>query len=237
MGALHSCLTVHLITSSIRLFFNYGYPNSNFTLRNVQIGANGFHQIGNQNRRNLEEMKRQINQQNRQQYSRAFAQSQFGFSLLEIVVTVLIVGIGILGVISMQANALRESQTNTFRNQASILAQDIIGRMRANEEAVGDTTASVYVSDGSAIASAPACGTAAAICSPAQLATFDINRWQQNIIAANLPSGLGVITRNGTTTTYVISILWDEERDGTSGRGCNPADNADMACFRVTAVF
>lgn len=152
-------------------------------------------------------------------------------------VTVLIVGIGILGVISMQANALRETQTNSFRNQASILAQDIIGRMRANEDAVSDTDASVYVSDGSAIGVEPPCETAAADCSPAELSAFDLSRWQRSITAANLPSGLGIITRDGTTTTYVISILWDEERDGANGQGCDPADDADMACFRVTAVF
>ncbi len=160
---------------------------------------------------------------------------QGGFSLLEIVITVLIVGIGILGVMSMQANSVRESQNNYFRSQASILAQDIIGRMRANQTAVADP-ASVYVTDGTTI-TAPNCVAASSECDASTLATFDVAMWQQNITASDLPGGLGIISREGTTTTYVISVLWDEERTGVTGQGCDPGNAADMTCFRITAVL
>ena len=164
--------------------------------------------------------------------------TQFGFSLIEIVVTVLIVGIGMLGVMAMQANTVRESQNNYFRSQASILAQDIVGRMRANQEAVAETAASVYVTDGTDVEMPdPGCSSAASDCDSATLATFDLAMWQRNIDASNLPSAIGVISRDGTTTTYVISLLWDEERSGVTGRGCDPSDSNDMACFRITAVL
>src|SRR3546814_3969485 len=58
-----------------------------------------------------------------------------GFGLIEVLVSMLILGVGILGMIGLQLNALQFNQTAAFRSHATFLAYDIADRMRANAPA------------------------------------------------------------------------------------------------------
>ncbi len=59
-------------------------------------------------------------------------QNQQGFSLIEVMVTMLIVSIGLLGIAGIIMTSLKNSQSSYGRSQATLLANDIIDRMRAN---------------------------------------------------------------------------------------------------------
>ena len=61
-----------------------------------------------------------------------------GFTLIEVMISVLILAIGLLGVASMQTRSLQMNQSAQFASQASILAYDIADRMRANRAAALD---------------------------------------------------------------------------------------------------
>lgn len=55
-----------------------------------------------------------------------------GVTLIEILVTVVIVSVGLLGVAALQAVSYRDNYSAYLRGQASALADDILDRMRAN---------------------------------------------------------------------------------------------------------
>lgn len=163
-----------------------------------------------------------------------------GFTLIEILVSVLVLALGLLGLAALQANGLKNTQLAYNRSQAIHLAQDIADRIRANSEAVGtyadvnnnnqrDTTEATKPK-GQIVA---ACLTAVG-CSKEQLAQTDIRQWHNGIGDA-LPMGCGSVLRgtgtagggdidNGcggkvpeslaTTTQITISINWDENNDG-----------------------
>jgi type IV pilus assembly protein PilV len=59
---------------------------------------------------------------------------QQGMSLLEVLVAVLIMGIGLLGIAAMQATALRNSQSALERSQAVVQTYAILDAMRANRD-------------------------------------------------------------------------------------------------------
>ena len=59
-------------------------------------------------------------------------QSQQGVSLIEVLVSVLILGIGLLGIAAMQAAALRNNESALGRSQAVIQSYAILDAMRAN---------------------------------------------------------------------------------------------------------
>ena len=61
-------------------------------------------------------------------------QGQRGTSLLEVMISVLIMAVGLLGIAAMQATALRNSQGSTERSQAVIQNYAIIDAMRANRD-------------------------------------------------------------------------------------------------------
>lgn len=54
---------------------------------------------------------------------------QSGFMLLEVLVSILIFSIGVLSIVGLQANAIKQSSSAKFRTDASLLANDLIGRM------------------------------------------------------------------------------------------------------------
>lgn len=136
-----------------------------------------------------------------------------GFSLMEILVTVIVLSIGLLGLAGLQMTGMRNNHSAYLRSQATILANDVLDRMRANR-----TTALIGSYD-TAIgtpATAPAAncdGQTTDNCTEAEMATLDIDQWKQNL-ANLLPSGDGSIARTavGTQTLVTITIQWDDTR-------------------------
>jgi type IV pilus assembly protein PilV len=57
---------------------------------------------------------------------------QSGFSLLEVLIAVLVLGIGLLGFAALQISSISTGEEGYFRSQALIIAQDLADRMRAN---------------------------------------------------------------------------------------------------------
>ena len=55
-----------------------------------------------------------------------------GVSLIEVLISVLVMGVGLLGIAAMQATALRNSQSSLERSQAVVQSYTILDAMRAN---------------------------------------------------------------------------------------------------------
>ena len=147
-------------------------------------------------------------------------QTQGGFTLIEVLVSALILALGLVGVAGLQALALKNNQSAYLRSQASALAYDLADRMRTNVAGAGS-----YV-PGSATVHAT-CSTTSG-CSVQQAAQNDIAEWNA-ALAVNLPMGTGFVcidsTPNdgtgtgdpqcdGTGTRHTVKIWWDDDRDG-----------------------
>lgn len=65
-----------------------------------------------------------------------------GFSLLEVLVSTVVVAVGVLGFLALQVSAINSNQNGYFRGQATVVADDIIARLRANRTYVGTLAAS-----------------------------------------------------------------------------------------------
>src|SRR6185312_14583430 len=65
-----------------------------------------------------------------------------GYLMIEVLITVFILAIGLLGVVGLQARA-EQAETDSYeRTQALILLQDMADRISANRTVAFDTTAS-----------------------------------------------------------------------------------------------
>jgi type IV pilus assembly protein PilV len=60
---------------------------------------------------------------------------QHGFSLIEVLISVLILAVGLLGAAAIQLNALKFTDSSTLLSQASFIAYDMMDRIRANPNA------------------------------------------------------------------------------------------------------
>lgn len=132
--------------------------------------------------------------------------TQRGFTLIEVLVTVIILAIGLLGLAGLQLSGMRYTHSAYQRSQATILCNDVIDRMRVNRLVAA--TGAYNIAIGAAPANVSCIGTGAN-CDPDNLAKADLSEWKQSL-AAILPLGDGAIAQNGAS--FTITIQWDDSR-------------------------
>lgn len=136
---------------------------------------------------------------------------QSGLSMVEVLVTLLIVSVGLLGLAGMQLKALQYNHQAHLRTQATILASDMLDRMRANLPGTIDDKYS-FIDTRTETRTAKNCATESCAV-PEEMAIYDIRQWMSNI-DNELPSGIGTILYiNGMAT---IQLMWDEDKKGIS---------------------
>lgn len=160
-------------------------------------------------------------------HPRKYSSTQRGFSLIEVLVSLVVTSIGLLGLAGLQASGLRNNTTAYIRTIATQQAYDITDRMRANRAGID---AGDYDSITAAVGD-PGCGAEGSACTPAQMAAYDAYIWN-SANAALLPNGQGIVTRNGDL--FTVTLMWDEARSGATGTGCDPANAADLLCLSFT---
>jgi type IV pilus assembly protein PilV len=135
-----------------------------------------------------------------------------GFTLIEVLISMLILAVGLLGLAGLQATGLRNNLSAYHRSQATQLAYDIADRMRANVADAQNLATSVYIAmDPEDAATQAACTAIAGACSPTLMAQHDLFEWNSNITSI-LPSGEGSIAVAGSL--FTITVNWDDNRDG-----------------------
>jgi len=155
-----------------------------------------------------------------------------GFTLVEVLISVLVLGMGMLGIINLQSRALMDNQDAYLRSQAIFLAYNMSDRIRANadEWRVGVTDLSNYpvsfvpayrfcstydpnVSSLVAVANPPA---TPANCTDTQVAAYDAYRWTADVVDM-LPNGTVMLARVDDPNTATVSatevirltVSWD----------------------------
>lgn len=129
--------------------------------------------------------------------------AQRGFSLIEVLVSILVLGVGVIGAAGMQLNAVRTAQQSAFQTAALALASDIADKMRANDQLMKqDDKANPFVGIDYSTNTEPAaprmgCYGAHAGCNAQQIASFDIYEWMRRMKTV-LPIARAVICRDAT---------------------------------------
>lgn len=136
-------------------------------------------------------------------------QSQ-GFSLVEVLVSLLVLSIGLLGLAALQTTSLQYNTGSYLRTQATFLAYDIIDRMRANSAAIVDANGTGYDQPTStAVTYTVNCGVSS--CTSAELANYDVRKWYDRAVAALPNAAVTPPTIDiGPTKLVTITIRWME---------------------------
>ena len=123
------------------------------------------------------------------------ANHQRGIGLIEVLIAMLVVVIGVLGISRMQIAMLRNNQSSLLRSQASLLAYDMIDRLRADREAALDGSYTHILGN-----PAPSTSTVPA---------GEVSAWLAAVNTA-LPAGAGAIAVDGSDVE--ITVRWDDTR-------------------------
>lgn len=164
--------------------------------------------------------------------------AQRGFTLLEVLIALVVLSIGLLGMAALQARALRYNHDSLVRSDATMLANDIMDRMRARAYNLTGADA-VNALNAYTAAAAGACATANVT------AAVDKKCWI-DAIQQRLPGGAalatGTITQiaggatasDPTDDVYQIAISWlnrGATRDD-QGNNCNPCLTTQVFSFQ-----
>ena len=154
-----------------------------------------------------------------------------GITLVEVMVTVAIVSVTLLGMAGLQVVALRSTNDSIYRTQAALLADDIAERMRGNPAAVRQGAFAAVDSRTFDCATPPAVSCTASQelpepdtsrCTVEDLAAQDLSEWlcgdlhstatARGGVRALLPEATARITCDTTPcvadTTHTIALEW-----------------------------
>jgi type IV pilus assembly protein PilV len=125
-----------------------------------------------------------------------------GFTLIEVLVSLLILAIGVLGIIALQFKGLRYSYDANVRSQVTFLANDIADKMRLNKANAPAYVANYTVDD----AHVPC------VYATASDAANDLNCWHDFVDWALPPASTANIT-GPVGGLYTVALAW-QDREG-----------------------
>ena len=181
-----------------------------------------------------------------------------GFSLIEVLVSVVVISIGLLGVAKMHALAIGNTRNSASRSLAAIYAGSLTSAMHANpgywQSSLVSTSvtttpnadrSAILLSDSSLNALTDGCtwsssNTAPAVCTPQRMAASDLRAWGMSLL--QLPGGNGTVECAYSATAPVscrVTVEWDEKYiAGTeSTKAATAKDNADAVANQRSLVI
>jgi len=158
-----------------------------------------------------------------------------GFTMMELLVSILVLSVGLLGLASLQTTGLRHNASAWHRTLATELAADMADRIRANTPGA---RAGAYdnIQPGAHIdclSSPGGCAT------PTAVAGADAAQWF-SALSSRLPGGTGQVIGNpiagGSARRFIVQVMWDDERRGVTGRNCSGDPTQDLTCFTIEFI-
>lgn len=146
---------------------------------------------------------------------------QTGFSMIEVLISLLVLSIGLLGLAFLQGQGMKYNTDAYLRTQATILAYDIVDRMRANSSASGsggysvssksavDATKTAYDSCKSSTCYCDK-SDGSVICTTSNLAVYDLGKWYEAQESLMPVDPLNPSTISKSVNTHTITIKWIE---------------------------
>lgn len=135
---------------------------------------------------------------------RVTRKSQQGVGLLEVMISVLILAIGVLGLAALQALALKNSGGSTSRTQAAIQTYSMMDIIRANRNNIGSYNTNIYAEgDGTGVAGS-------------------MMGWLDGLKTTVAPDAKGKVICIADTMTCSVGVQWSDER--TTGGTTTPSE-------------
>ena len=144
-------------------------------------------------------------------------------SLIELLVALVIASLGLLTLVGLQAASLRYTRVTEHRAVATLLADDLMERIRANTTGAQDLSHYAYAATFKSQAKAPAlpspsCNIGTATCTLPELAADDLVRWRL-AVPRLLPEGAALtkVSTDPNDATRKWLDLWLAWRDPVLG--------------------
>jgi len=165
----------------------------------------------------------------------AYTRTQAGFSMLEVLISLVLIAVAMFGNAGLQLNAMKFAKGAATRMQAVILANELAERMEANK--AGSFAGNYVVASVSSTASTAATNCATTPCSSSALAAYDLAEWTARV-GATLPGSSWQIIQltAGDPSTYSIVVNWEDRRANTNTTTYSTAGTTETMSLTSTKV-
>ena len=153
--------------------------------------------------------------------------------MLEVLVSLLLIAVAMLGQAGLVVSSMKSSKGATFRIQAVLLSDEIGERIESNKAAA---VAGAYAVPAQSSTPDPMnTDCMANFCDSGHLAAYDLSVWETGV-AQTLPGATWQITNSvvGNPSTYTIVLTWQDRRDNT--RVVNYATAGTSETFAITST-
>jgi type IV pilus assembly protein PilV len=155
---------------------------------------------------------------------------QQGLAMIEVLVSMLIIAMWLLASAGMQVGMFKLQKSADFRLRAIVLATELGERMEANSTAAKNGG---YVLSAGATVNAPI-DCAKAACSPADLASYDLQQWSARVRSALIVETFTVTkVTTAALATYNIHISWKEPRGRQTYSTSGTTESASYVTIKV----
>jgi type IV pilus assembly protein PilV len=158
---------------------------------------------------------------------------QRGATLIEVMVSALIVSFGILAMIALQSNAIKYNKTSEYRSIATLLANDLADRIRVNtDQALASSNnydLTARYSQPASVPTRPSCAIPAT-CTAAELAQLDLGEWRRALYFS-LPGGNGYVTTDKANRAVDVWVAWIDPGEASAPVGDNGAKTECPSAF------
>ena len=162
---------------------------------------------------------------------------QRGAGLIEILISLTILAVGLLGVLSLQAKGLSSNQRAIFATDATLVANEMAEYILSVGNGSGanagqfnstNTDTGTYTSQD--------CSASCSIAQQVEDAQFEWDRIISNSDTSSLPNAYGEVS--WSAPVYTITVRWDQDRTGATGTDCTSGDTeTDLTCFSLQVVL
>lgn len=169
-------------------------------------------------------------------------QTQQGFSMIEVLVSLVIICIGVLGMLAMQGRSVQLTQSTVSQSQAVLLADNLLELMRSNPSSalsadLFSTSSSYYKASGSGFVSHSAtptdCLSRSRSAGGSSVATADMDCWLLGVRSllpvsealltssfAICPSSASGSCSAGSSSVVMIQIAWTDKTGACDDNIC-----------------
>lgn len=133
---------------------------------------------------------------------------QSGFSMLEVLVSLIIILLGALGMAGIQMLSINNTEIARYQSLAALLASSMAAEIQGNKAFWNAQTG--ISATGGVVSGGPSGGACGTGCSPSQVAGNSLQTWADSI-AGVLPSGAtGTVNCSNTPAVCAVQLQWTE---------------------------
>lgn len=174
-----------------------------------------------------------------------------GFSLLEVMVALVVLSVGLLGILKLEAAAVSSTTVAAKRSIAALEAASLAASMHSNRGywTLTDASAAVITIQGTTITATGAPNLSASLvavgggltctsttlpCAVSDMAAFDLNEWATKSMQPLLNNYTAVVSCGVVTpVSCTINILWTESAVAMNSTEAKAGQNASTVSFQA----